>query len=70
MFRLTNGVIFGCFAEALSIGHHLKNGGDAQKNWFEVNPQNMEVTKKMFEQIEFVVPAPRCFEKMVTSFEV
>jgi predicted amino acid dehydrogenase len=70
MFRLTNGVVFGCFAEALSIGYYLKNGGDVQRNWFEVNSHNMELTRKMFEQIEFAVPAPRCFEKMVTSFKV
>jgi predicted amino acid dehydrogenase len=70
MFRLTNGVIFGCFAEALSIGYHLKNGGDVQRNWFTVDQHNMEFTRKMFEQIEFVVPQPRCFEEMLTSFEV
>jgi predicted amino acid dehydrogenase len=70
MFRLTNGVIFGCFAEALSIGYQLKNGGNVQRNWFEVNPHNIKFTRKMFEDIEFVVPEPRCFEKMVTSFDL
>ncbi len=70
MFRLTDGVIFGCFAEALSIGYHLKSGGDIERDWFTVDQHNMEFTKTMFEQIEFVVPQPRCFEKMLTSFEV
>jgi hypothetical protein len=41
-----------------------------QRNWFMVDQHNMEFTRKMFEQIEFVVPQPRCFEEMLTSFEV
>jgi predicted amino acid dehydrogenase len=69
MFHLTNGVIFGCFAEALSIGYQLKKGGNVQKNWFEVNSQNMEFTSQMFSQVEFAVPQPRCFEKILTSFQ-
>jgi predicted amino acid dehydrogenase len=69
MLRLTEGVIFGCCAEALSIGYCLKNGENIQRDWFTVNEKNIEFAKKMFEKTEFVVPQPRCFGEMVTSFK-
>jgi len=42
MFRLSNGVTFGCFAEALTLCFFLKeNGGINETNWFDVNDKNM-----------------------------
>ncbi len=70
MLRLTNGVTFGCFAEALSIGYCLKNGNSVHRNWFDVNPQNIEFTKKILEKTEFTVPQPRCFGKIIDSLKL
>ncbi len=69
MLRLTDGVVFGCFAEALSIGYCLKNGDDINLDWFDVNPHNIEFTKKMFEKTEFTVPQPRCFGGIIDSLK-
>jgi predicted amino acid dehydrogenase len=69
MLRLTDGVVFGCFAEALSIGYSLKNGDCIQANWFKVNAHNIELAKNMFEKTEFGVPEPRCFGEMIDSFK-
>jgi predicted amino acid dehydrogenase len=69
MLRLTDGVIFGCFAEALSIAYCLNNGDDVCRDWFNVNPENIEFTRKMFEKVEFTVPQTKCFGEIVDSLE-
>lgn len=69
MLRLTDGVIFGCFAEALSIAYCLNNGDDIRRDWFNVNPNNIEFTRKMFEKIEFTVPQTKCFGEIVDLLE-
>ncbi len=71
MFRLSKGVVFGCFAEALSLATALQYGEDiASKNWFLVNEENMKIIEKMFEINGFTVPSPRCFGKPIKSFNL
>lgn len=75
MFRLTRGVTFGCFAEALSIASALKRGGRTSElvgliDWLTVDDSKMEIVKKMFEMEGFGIPSPRCFGKPVESFNL
>ncbi len=74
MFRLTKGVTFGCFAEALSIASKIKQieGGENIKeiDWMRVNEENMTVIAEVFKQDGFTLPSPRCFGKPVKSFDL
>lgn len=73
MFRLTRGVAFGCFMEALAIGKALKDNpsNDVKSlNLFEVNDQNLNVISNLFDKYEIMVPDPRCFGKKVKSFDL
>ena len=71
MFRLTKGVTFGCFAEALSIATALKRGEDAKVvDWLTVSDRNMELVAEMFARDGFRIPSPRCFGKSVRSFDL
>jgi len=73
MFRLSRGVTFGCFAEALALAWALNNGhaGDVLKrNWLEVNENNMEFTASLFKELGFTIPSPRCFSRPVESFQL
>lgn len=70
MFRLTRGVTFGCFAEAMSLVSALRRGEEWVKdiNWFQVNEGNMKIVEEMFTRDGFTIPSPRCFGKSVESF--
>ncbi len=72
MFRLTRGVTFGCFAEALSLASAIKRGNIQVKeaDWFSVSSTNMEFVEKLFEEDGFTIPSPRCFGKSVKSFNL
>ncbi len=75
MFRLTKGVTFGCFAEALSLATTIKQGKEGNEvsmdiNWFVVNAANVEIIVKMFKRDGFTLPSPRCFGKKVESFDL
>ena len=72
MFRLTRGVTFGCFAEALAIASSISNGnGSLRKvDWFKVNQKNMTMVAEMFHENGFTMPDPRCFGKPVRSFDL
>lgn len=73
MFRLTRGVTFGCFAEALSIASEIrqrKEVGSMRTDWMVVNAENMAVVAKMFKRDGFTLPSPRCFGKPVKSFDL
>jgi predicted amino acid dehydrogenase len=70
MFRLTRGVTFGCFAEAMSLASSVKRGEEWVKDidWFQVNEDNMKRVEEMFTRDGFTIPSPRCFGKPVDSF--
>lgn len=71
LFRLSRGVTFGCFAEALSLASALKRGenvGDI--DWLTVSDEKMEMMAKMFEYDGFQAPSPRCFGRSVRSFDL
>lgn len=72
MFRLSQGVTFGCFAESLSLSSALQRGDHSirQHDWFSVNAQNMEIVAKLFEKDGFGIPSPRCFGKAIKSFSL
>lgn len=69
--RLTNGVIFGCFAESLALALALEQGEDIKNiDWFSVNNQNIDKISKLFERYGFQLPSPVCFGEPVTSFNL
>jgi len=72
MFRLTRGVAFGCFAEAMSIGSALKRGEKivSKVDWLTVNEGKMEVVQEMFTKDGFRIPSPRCFGTAVRLFDL
>jgi hypothetical protein len=71
MLRLTRGVIFGCFAEALCLAAALQRGEEVQKlDWFRVNGSNMKVVEELFIKDGFTIPSPSCFSRPVTSFSL
>ncbi|MDD2753355.1 MAG: NAD(P)-binding domain-containing protein [Candidatus Portnoybacteria bacterium] len=71
MFRLTRGVTFGCFAEALSLASALRKGDYVSKrDWMIVNDKNMELVTRMFERESFAIPSARCFGRPVKSFNL
>lgn len=72
MLRLSKGVVFGCFAEALAIAHHLKYSRQdvdeiKSTNWLTVSDCNIEVVKKLFNN-NFVTGKPRCFTRKIKSW--
>ena len=72
MFRLSQGVTFGCFAETLSLASALNRGEHhiKERDWFTVSNDNMAVVESLFQKEGFTVPSPRCFGKEVRSFDL
>jgi hypothetical protein len=72
MFRLTRGVAFGCFTEALVLAATLQSGNESVKSrdWFQVSEENMEFVAKLYKQYGFTIPSPRCYGKAVNSFNL
>jgi len=70
-FRLTRGVAFGCFAEALSLFASLRRHEEIRSvDWFIVDDVNMKVVEELFKKDEITIPSPRCFGKVVKSFNL
>lgn len=69
MFRLSKGVTFGCFAEAIALS---KMPEDLRRstNWFEVTEENMDIVASVFKELDISIPSPRNFGKPVTSFNL
>ncbi len=74
LFRLTQGVTFGCFAEAITIASELaaRSNGDAirLRDWLTVSERNISLVESLFAKHGFGIPSPRCFGKPVTSFDL
>lgn len=71
MLRLSKGVVFGCFAEALVIGYCIKHNqmvDDIKStNWLKVSDESMCLVARLFEG-KFSLGKPRCFTREVKSF--
>jgi predicted amino acid dehydrogenase len=71
MFRLSRGVAFGCFAEAMALFSALQRGEPVKTpDWFAINSENMSLVETFFCHDGFKVPSPRCFGEPVKSFEL
>jgi predicted amino acid dehydrogenase len=70
MFRLSEGITFGCFAETLSLACALRNGTDIRGNWFEITQENMDRIRTYFELFGFAPSHPRCFGKLVNNIQL
>ena len=72
MFRLSKGITFGCFAEALALSENIiKNNGELVNiNHFDIKEDNIENASKLFKKTGFTVQSPRSHGKMVKSFEL
>jgi len=44
--------------------------GAIEINWLKVNELNMKAVAKMFKRDGFSPPSPRCFGKLVRSFDL
>jgi predicted amino acid dehydrogenase len=62
---LSQGVVFGCFAEAMAIGSALKVHNYIEKDWFVVNSSNIKSVQNMFDEVGIAVPTPRCFGEKI-----
>lgn len=70
LFRMTQGVAFGCFAEALAIGAELSAGHAIDFDGLAVSDENTRMARRLLERYGFGVPTPRCFGTAVTSFSL
>ena len=72
MLRMTKGVVFGCFAEALVLASALLKSDIAvlRHDWFAVSEENRQVVGELFRVNGFSIPSARCFGKPVTSFDL
>ncbi len=72
--QLSDGVIFGCFAEGLAIAAALKTecgAGVNAVNWFELSNKSMKlIDEALFPLTGFTVPTPRCFGREIESFSL
>jgi predicted amino acid dehydrogenase len=70
---LSRGVVFGCFAEALTLYHAIYHRAQlnlAAEDWFVVDDAHMELVRAAFDEVGFTAPTPRCFGKAVRGFSL
>lgn len=73
LLMLSRGVMFGCFAEAMTLHHAIYQRGQlalAERNWFVVDSDGMALIERAFADIGFSVPAPRCFGEAADGFDL
>jgi hypothetical protein len=73
MLILSRGVVFGCFAEAITLHHAIFTRGRAEladRDWFVIDAVHTALVAAIFAEIGFVVPAPRCFGETVHGFDL
>ena len=69
--HLSQGTVFGCFAEAMSLFHAVyreHNPSALTRDWFEVTDGNMALVREAFQSLDLGLPAPHCFGRLVTDF--
>jgi predicted amino acid dehydrogenase len=70
---LSRGVVFGCFAEAMTLHHAIHRQGRtelAARDWFVIDDANLAEVETLMTGIGFEPPAPRCFGRPVESFRL
>lgn len=69
LFRLSQGVIFGCFAEALSLCYAHQHSPDetSDGDHFQITPEGMSAVSRYFDALDFGVPSPRNFGTLLTE---
>jgi hypothetical protein len=73
LLMLSRGVMFGCFAEAMTLHHAIYQRGQvalAERDWFVVDGEGTELIAAAFAEIGFTVPAPRCFGEAADGFDL
>lgn len=72
MFRMTRGVVFGCFAEAMTLFAESKVGSETvrSRDWFMISKENIREVGKLFRKHGFGLPSPRCFGEKVDPFNL
>lgn len=73
MLLLSRGVVFGCFAEAMTLYHAIYQRGQCQlagQDWFVVDAAHTAQIAAAFADAGFTAPAPRCFGKAVRQFNL
>lgn len=74
MFRLTQGITFGCFMEALVLRKAMKDDSDNKElkslDFFNVNDENIKIISELFTKYDVHIPNPKCFGKKVKSFDL
>lgn len=72
MFRLTKGVTFGCFAEAMALAYTCKTSARNIQmfDWFSVDDRNLRRVSILFDECRFVHPTPRCFGRRVKRADI
>jgi predicted amino acid dehydrogenase len=73
MLMLNRGVVFGCFAEAMTLYHAIYQLGQTQLadiDWFVVNDANTAQVAAAFAGMGFTPPPPNCFGVPVKSFDL
>jgi len=74
MFRLTQGMTFGCFMETLAWRKAMKDNPENMElrtlDLFSVNDENMNIISGLFDRYDIRIPTPKCFGKKVKSFDL
>ena len=68
LFRLSKGVVFGCFAESIALFHAIRNEESNmvnELNLFHVNDKAMDFITEQFLDLGFISPEPRNYGKRV-----
>jgi predicted amino acid dehydrogenase len=71
MLNLSPQVVFGCFAEALTLYHSIyreHNHVLLNQDWFQVNPANRAFIDNAFASVAIQCPDRCCFNKPVAAF--
>lgn len=67
--RMAEGLVFGCFAETITLAYLLKAGYDSvyleSVDWFNVSAEKIELVKKMFILSGFTNSPPRSFGRFL-----
>lgn len=73
MLHLKSNVVFGCFAEALSLHHGIYRNHNHRlltQDWFQVNNINRSLINEEFTSLGVTTPTPLCFGEKVPSFNL
>jgi predicted amino acid dehydrogenase len=73
LLMLSDQVVFGCFAEAMTLYHaiYLRGHGQlAERDWFVVNSAQITEIAMAFAEIGFRVSLPNCFGEPVKQFSL